>query len=682
MPLIKKYHSGKIPKNSDFLDNVYVLWENPPFVYNLNIEPRLFIHHNNDNSVTITKQHSSPKILNSNSPYSQWFETRSFIHIPEDFSAFKNFFFGSLKKPPFKIQLGNFAFQPEASFDTNLNYNLHLAKTNLKIMNSNNSYRPKFRPLKNSSALRLNNSSISKFHVVSNQNHFHFLTQLNLSNNNISAISNSLFRLTMLERLDLENNFITSSPKSLKPKLFNKLKRLNHLNLSNNLLTSIPSDFGLLPNLNLLNISYNKVYFIPVEILALETLIFTNCPLISHPHNENTSSSFLKYLKKSPLFDEYSYSATTMAHSEIESKLSFNNPEFINYSSKSFNNKLRSNLSTLNLIKLINFNTPNLKAYKINELFIDRRFANQSTDDELLFFSSLERDFKPPEMFTNPKKYPVLVHRTQSVPRLADLAASVVIRSILFSKINKLGICPCNGNFSICECISSKQPSPDEMLQSLLGLSHNSNSNDIFPITVKKSVLNKISMKRSKSLPNLKIAPVDLYSDDEAKNGFDVDDINKIEMKDIFPNFPEISNKASIHMGTVWNHILENYISNNSAESSSRLLPSTTYETQSTPHPIKPSSFLFNVIEPPRIESPCSNLPDHQLLSQPAATKWPLWLIDLAKLNLDTFFCFVCGSVCPLFNMDFFVSFNSGPFFHFAFCSNMCKHQALVKIFR
>ncbi|OMJ16503.1 hypothetical protein AYI70_g6545 [Smittium culicis] len=358
------------------------------------------------------------------------------------------------------------------------------------------------------------------------------------------------------------------------------------------------------------------------------------------------------------------------------------NSDFINYSSDSFKNKLRSNLSTLNLNKLINFTTPNLKACKINELFIDQRFSNQPTNEELLFFSNLERDFKPPEMFTNPKKYPVLIHRSQSVPRLADLAASVVIRCILFSKINKLRICSCNDNFSKCECISSKQPSPDEMIQSLLGLSHNSNSKDIFPITVKKSIFNKITMKRSKSLPNLKIASVNLSSKDEALNGFGIDDINKIEMNDLFPNFPEISDKASIHMGTVWNQIFENFINSDTVESSKRLLPTTTYETQSTIHPNKTSRFLFNTIELPCIEFPRSNLSDCLLLSQPAANKWPLWLVDLAKLNLDTIFCYVCGSVCPMFNMDFFASFNSGPFFHFTFCSNMCQHHALVKLFR
>ncbi|OMJ16504.1 hypothetical protein AYI70_g6546 [Smittium culicis] len=163
MSLNKKYRSGKIPKNSDFLDNVYVLWENPPLVYNLNNEPRFFFHQNKDNSVTITKRYGSPKTLNSNSPYSQWFETRTFNLIPEDYSAFKNIFFGSLKKTPFKIPLGNSAFLPEVSFDSNYSYNFHLAKTNLDTKNFNNSIHIKSRSLKNSTSLRLNNSSISKF---------------------------------------------------------------------------------------------------------------------------------------------------------------------------------------------------------------------------------------------------------------------------------------------------------------------------------------------------------------------------------------------------------------------------------------------------------------------------------------------------------------------------------------
>ena len=81
---------------------------------------------------------------------------------------------------------------------------------------------------------------------------------LDLSDQNLKRLSESIDKLKNLESLDVRNNKLQELPKSI-----SNLKHLEELALENNELTYLPESIGNLKNLNYLNIENNNVTKLP-----------------------------------------------------------------------------------------------------------------------------------------------------------------------------------------------------------------------------------------------------------------------------------------------------------------------------------------------------------------------------------------------------------------------------------
>ena len=118
------------------------------------------------------------------------------------------------------------------------------------------------------------------------------LTELCLSNNKLSSISERILSLSTLRILRLDNNCINSLPKALNwPQLeelslaHNRIKsivsimhlrRLKRLRLENNRIKTIPQEITTLKRLDTLNISNNSIFTLPEGIDTLQKLTKLN----------------------------------------------------------------------------------------------------------------------------------------------------------------------------------------------------------------------------------------------------------------------------------------------------------------------------------------------------------------------------------------------------------------------
>jgi internalin A len=91
--------------------------------------------------------------------------------------------------------------------------------------------------------------------------------ELDLSNKNLTKISEVIAKLTNLTQLDLRNNQITEIPEAIA-----KLTNLTYLNLNFNKITQISEAIANLTNLTYLNLNFNKITQIPEAIANLTNL--------------------------------------------------------------------------------------------------------------------------------------------------------------------------------------------------------------------------------------------------------------------------------------------------------------------------------------------------------------------------------------------------------------------------
>ncbi len=94
------------------------------------------------------------------------------------------------------------------------------------------------------------------------------MQRLNLSQNQLTQLPESLAALTQLQVLDLSQNQLTQLPE-----LLAALTQLQGLYLSQNRLTQLPQSLGALTQLQVLSLSGNKLNDLPESILQLEKLI-------------------------------------------------------------------------------------------------------------------------------------------------------------------------------------------------------------------------------------------------------------------------------------------------------------------------------------------------------------------------------------------------------------------------
>lgn len=93
-------------------------------------------------------------------------------------------------------------------------------------------------------------------------------SRLDLSNQNLTEVPQSVFKQAQLTELDLSHNKLHGAL----PSEVNKLTSLVTLNLSNNEFTGVPAEVGQLRNLEILNLSNNQLTGLPNELGNLTRL--------------------------------------------------------------------------------------------------------------------------------------------------------------------------------------------------------------------------------------------------------------------------------------------------------------------------------------------------------------------------------------------------------------------------
>ncbi len=97
-------------------------------------------------------------------------------------------------------------------------------------------------------------------------------TTLNLSNQNLQKVPDSVFGKTNLEELNVSNNKLTGALQGE----IRKLQNLRVLNASNNQMTGVPAEIGQLENLEVLDLSNNNLTGLPNELGNLKNLKVLN----------------------------------------------------------------------------------------------------------------------------------------------------------------------------------------------------------------------------------------------------------------------------------------------------------------------------------------------------------------------------------------------------------------------
>jgi Leucine-rich repeat (LRR) protein len=92
--------------------------------------------------------------------------------------------------------------------------------------------------------------------------------KLDLSNQNLTKVPDSVFNQTNLEELNLSSNQLTGAIQAE----IRHLQNLKVLNLSNNILTGVPAEVGQLQNLQILDLSNNQLTGLPYELGNLKNL--------------------------------------------------------------------------------------------------------------------------------------------------------------------------------------------------------------------------------------------------------------------------------------------------------------------------------------------------------------------------------------------------------------------------
>jgi len=103
---------------------------------------------------------------------------------------------------------------------------------------------------------------------ISNNSTLDNNVSLDLSNQGLTSIPNSVFSRTNLQELNVSHNSLTGAIQSQ----IGQLKNLKVLNASYNKMTGVPAEIGQLKNLQVLDLSYNQLTGLPNELGNLQNL--------------------------------------------------------------------------------------------------------------------------------------------------------------------------------------------------------------------------------------------------------------------------------------------------------------------------------------------------------------------------------------------------------------------------
>jgi len=114
--------------------------------------------------------------------------------------------------------------------------------------------------------------------------------KLDLSNQKLTKIPDSVFKQTGLEELDISNNQITGAIQA-------EIRHLNNLKVlkaDHNLMTGVPAEIGQLDNLEVLDLSNNKLTGLPNELGNLKSIKTLN--LSGNNYSEQDLATIMKGL--------------------------------------------------------------------------------------------------------------------------------------------------------------------------------------------------------------------------------------------------------------------------------------------------------------------------------------------------------------------------------------------------
>lgn len=112
--------------------------------------------------------------------------------------------------------------------------------------------------------LKENNISTDSFTAVTTISETGRIISIDLSNREISTITDSINYIYPLNSLNLDSNNLSVLPDNI-----SKLKYLTSLNLANNNLTVLPENFGELINIDYLNLNNNLLSSLPESITQI-----------------------------------------------------------------------------------------------------------------------------------------------------------------------------------------------------------------------------------------------------------------------------------------------------------------------------------------------------------------------------------------------------------------------------
>jgi small GTP-binding protein len=246
------------------------------------------------------------------------------------------------------------------------------------------------------------------------------VTELDLSNNQISSLPPEIVQLTNLQSLNIFRNQISSLP----PEIV-QLTNLQFLNISFNQISSLPREIGQLTNLQSLNISRNQISSLPREIgqlTNLQSLYISGNQFSSLPREigqlTNLQILYIFINQISSLPPEIVQLTNLQSLNIFRNQISSLPPEIVQLTNLQFLNISFNQISSLprEIGQLTNLQSLNISRNQISSL---PREIGQLTNLQSLDISHNQISSLPPEIvqLTNLQSLKIAGNQISSLPR-------------------------------------------------------------------------------------------------------------------------------------------------------------------------------------------------------------------------------------------------------------------------